>query len=172
MDVLEMTQATFQELEEELETGLEGLSAQELAWRPSEGANAIGFTLWHVTRAEDHWISRFALQKPTVFESGEWPERWNIPAKDTGFNYGEEELARFPTPTVDELWEYRHAVRNQTSKYVKGLSQTDFAFKPRPDHPRNQNRTIGSMFTHLFCEIGQHVGHVRYIRGLQRGING
>lgn len=172
MDIFEMIRSTFQELEEELSRGLEGLNVKELTWRPNEGANAIGFTFWHMTRAEDHWISRFALEKPTMFESGQWPQQWNIHARDTGYGYGEEELANFSTPPLDELWEYHHTVRSQTSEYLEGLGEGDFAIKPKPNDPRNRDHTIGSMFTHLFCEIGQHVGHVWYIRGLQRGLNG
>ena len=172
MDVLQLTQATFQELEQDLERALEGLSVHELAWRPSGGANAIGFTFWHLTRAEDYWISRFALQRATTFESGGWPEKWNIPATDTGAGYTEEQLAKFTTPPMDEVWEYYRAVRDQTYDYLKSLGHADFDVMPQPEHPRHKDYTIGRMFSHLFCEIGQHVGHIRYIRGLQRGLNG
>ncbi|MFQ5860393.1 MAG: DinB family protein, partial [Dehalococcoidia bacterium] len=85
--------------------------------------------------------------------------------------YTVEQLATFPVPSVEELWQYNRAVRQETLAYLKGLSPDDFDVMPPSDHPRRRGYTIGRMFGHLLCEIGQHLGHVRYIRGLQRGLN-
>ena len=36
----------------------EGLTQEQVLWRPAPYANNIGFILWHVTRAEDNLVSR------------------------------------------------------------------------------------------------------------------
>ena len=171
MDATQMIEETFLELEHELERALDALTPNELAWRPNTEANGIGFTFWHVSRAEDNWVAGFALQRPTIFARDGWAEKWSIPAEDTGFGYGPEQLAAFPALPVDEVWEYRRAVRRQSLDYLKTLKPEDFDYSPPTDHPRRQGYNIGRMFTHLACEIGQHVGHIFYVRGLQRGIN-
>ena len=167
-----MAVETFGELEHDLERALDGLTPTELAWRPGDGANTIGFTFWHLTRAEDSWISGFVLGRPHMFERDGWATGWNIPPKDTGSNYTGEQLAAFPTPPIEELWQYHRAVTGQTHDYLERLSQDELKRKPPPDNPlHRRDYTVGQVLTHLFCEIGQHVGHIRYIRGLQRGIN-
>jgi len=138
MDAKQMTEETFLELDQDLEHALDGLTPQELTWRPSSEANAIGFSFWHLSRAEDAWVSGFALQQPNVVERDGWAQKWNIPAKDTGFGYTPEQLAAFPTPPIDELSQYHRAVRQQSLHYLKTLSPQDFDFMPPTDHPQGQ----------------------------------
>lgn len=171
MDVRQLIEETLLEMEGDLERSLDGLTPEELAWCPNKDANANGFSFWHLSRAEDVWVSGFALQQPNVFERDDWAEKWNIPAQDTGFGYSREQLASFPNIPLDELWKYHRAVRQQSLDYLKTLSPRDFDYMPPAEHPRRKGYTIGRMFGHLLSEIGQHLGHIRYLRGLQRGID-
>ncbi len=171
MEVGQMVEQTFLELEQDLERALDGLTSQELTWRPNSEANSISFTFWHLSRAEDLWVSAFALQKPHIFERDGWVRKWGIPVRDSGFGYSAEQLAAFPTPPVDELWQYHRAVHQQSLDYLNTLKPQDFDYSPPTDNPRRQGYTVGRMFSHLFCEFGEHVGHIRYLRGLQRGLD-
>ena len=99
MDATHMISDAFQELERDLERALDGLTPEELTWRPENWANPIGFTLWHVTRAEDMWIHRYGLDAPHIFEQDGWASKWGIPPQDTGFGYEETTLDAFPNPT-------------------------------------------------------------------------
>ena len=171
MDVKQLIEKALLELEQELEHALDGLSTQELVWRPSTEANAIGFIFWHVSRAEDSWINGFALKRSAVFERDGWPEKWNMRAQDEGYGFGPKELEAFPTPPIDELWQYHRDVRQESLDYLRTLSPKDLDHMPSTDDPGTEGYTIGRMFSHLICEIGQHVGHICYLRGLQRGIN-
>ena len=162
---------TLLEIDHDLLVALGGLEVAELDWRPSYEANSIGFTLWHQIRAEDVWISEFALGSQQVFERDSWSVMWRIPSTDTGFNYDKDQLCAFKTPPIGELNEYGAAVRLQTLEYLDGLSVSDFDLKPETDHPWRKGYTIGRMFGHILCELSQHLGHIRYLRGLQRGLN-
>ncbi|MFQ5875054.1 MAG: DinB family protein [Dehalococcoidia bacterium] len=171
MDAKQLIQHTLLELEQDLERSLDGLTQGELTWRPSTEANSICFTFWHLTRAEDAWVNTRAQEQPDVFERDGWARKWDIPAQDTGFGYTPEQLAAFPNLPLGELWQYHRDARRQSLDYLQTLSPSDFDRPLRREHPRLKGLNIGRMFGHVICEIGQHVGHIRYLRGLQRGIN-
>ena len=171
MDVNQLIEETFLETDRDLEAALDGLSTAELEWRPTDEANSIGFTLWHQTRAEDIWVNDFAQKAREVFSRDGRASKWNIPVQDTGARYTKEQLGAFVTPPVAEMWQYNRAVRAETLKYLGSLNAQDFEFTPQTDNPRRRGYTIGRMFGHLLCEVSQHVGHIRYLRGLQRGLN-
>ncbi|MQF68777.1 DinB family protein [SAR202 cluster bacterium AD-804-J14_MRT_500m] len=171
MDIKQFTEDTFAEIDHDLDVAMDGLTTEELNWRPTDQANPIGFTLWHMARAEDFWINGFALQQTQVFVQEGWPEKWGIPAGDTGGGYTKEQVNSFATPDVNEIRQYERAVRKVTIDYLRGLGPADFDFKPESKNPRHQGYNIGRMFGHILCELSQHLGHIRYLRGLQRGIN-
>ena len=170
MDATHMISDAFQELERDLERALDGLTPEELTWRPENWANPIGFTLWHVTRAEDMWIHRYGLDAPHIFEQDGWASKWGILPQDTGFGYEETTLDAFPTPPLEEMLAYRQDVRQVTLKYLDTLTPEALDGPLKTPHPRYNDYTVGRMLSHLACEIGEHVGHVRYLRGLQRGL--
>ena len=171
MDVKQLVEETFLEMDKGFERSLEGLTPQELSWKPNDEANSIGFTFWHLTRAEDVWINGIARKVPQVFERDGWAQKWNIPAGDTGAGYDKEKLASFVTQPLEELWQFNRVVRGETLEYMKGITAPDFDLTIQTDNPRIQGYTIGRMFGHILCEVSQHLGHVRYLRGLQRGLN-
>ena len=149
---------------------MDGLTPEELSWRPANWANSIGFTLWHLTRAEDIWVHRSGQGVPQVFEAGGWAGKWGIPKEDTGYGYDEAKLAAFPTPPLKELLSYYRSVRHDTLAYLQGLTAQGLDGPLKVAHPRLEY-SIGRMFGHVVSEIGQHVGHVRYLRGLKRGLD-
>ena len=127
--------------------------------------------MWHVTRAEDLWIQKSTQGIPQLFENGDWAGKWGIPSDHHGAGYDEDKLAGFPNPPLDELLSYYEAVRRETMKYLSQLTPEAVGGPIKAPNPRHKDYTIGRMFSHLLSEIGQHLGHVRYVRGLQRGLN-
>ena len=172
MDVMQLVAETLLEIDSDMEAALEGLTREEVEWRPGDEANSIGFSLWHLIRAEDHWLSGFAQGMPDIFERSGWDRKWDMVDAGTGWRYGKEELAAFVTPPVGELWEYGREVRAQTLEYMAGLRADQLSETPAWATPWQQGYTIGRMFGHLLCELSQHLGHIRYLRGMQRGLDG
>ena len=171
MDAKRVIVDTLEEMERDQERALEGLTADELSWRPANWANSIGFTLWHVTRAEDVWVRGHAKGIEELFEQDGWSAKWGIPSGDTGHVYDEAKLAQFPTPPVEELVQYYRAVRKNTMDYLDGLTAEALDRTLVIEQSSFEGAPVGRMFSHLLSEIGQHVGHIRYLRGLQRGLN-
>ena len=170
MDFREIVRLALEELDQDLHHALDGLAPEETAWQPSPEANPIGWLVWHMTRAEDYWIHKFAQGEAPIWERDGWYLRFNLPAEDnTGFGYTAEQVAAFPQIPVQELLAYHEAVRRGTLQFLQTLSPEKLDECPQPE--RRPDKSIGWMLSHIMCEVGQHVGHVRYIRGLQRGLN-
>ena len=57
MDVSELLAESFDRLPALVREAAEGLSREQLAWRPAPDANSIGWLLWHLTRVQDHHLA-------------------------------------------------------------------------------------------------------------------
>jgi len=60
-------------------------------------------------------------------------------------------------------------VRARTVEYVKDMTpdRSDEVIQTRAFG----DLAMGKVFSLLLCEITQHIGHIAYLRGLQRGLN-
>jgi len=47
----------FDRLPDLVRSAVEGLSPQQLTWAPAEGANPIGWLVWHLTRVHDRPVA-------------------------------------------------------------------------------------------------------------------
>lgn len=161
---------TLDRMQNALTAAVDGLSSQEMTWRPGEEANSIGFTLWHQLRCEDVFVQGMIQQKPQVWVSEKWYEKLNLPEnpQDVGYGYTAEQVAAFPVPELEDLLEYAEATRGQTVGYVKAMSAESL---DKVTHTPFGELTIGQVFAILLCEITQHIGQIAYLRGLQRGLN-
>ena len=57
-----------------LERYLDGLTQEEIEYRPNDQCHSIGFILWHYGRALDMWTQSLARRQPQLYER-EWAER-------------------------------------------------------------------------------------------------
>ncbi|HSX82741.1 MAG TPA: DinB family protein, partial [Candidatus Saccharimonadia bacterium] len=104
---------------------LNGLSDADLAKRPSDQCNSIGWTLWHATRVEDGIIGNIS-GKPQVWIEGGWHQKFDMPADPTKSGVGDslEQVAAFK-PTVTNLQGYAEAVREKTLACLNTLTPAD-----------------------------------------------
>ena len=86
----------------------EGMTQEEVLWRPAPYANNIGFILWHVARAEDNMVTRLEGGPPLWVSAG-WHEKFNQPADspDPGDRMG---LRALSIPDLNILMGYPQAV--------------------------------------------------------------
>jgi hypothetical protein len=148
---------------------LDGMSQQEIAWRPGPEANSIGIILFHAVRSEDTQINTRLQGKPQLWESAKWYEKLKLPQSETGSGYTAEQCAAFPVPSMQDFMEYAAAVRNQTLEYLNAMNND--AFDRVINLPRLGDITIGAYFALIVVHQAQHAGEVSYLRGLQRGMN-
>ncbi len=107
--------------------------------------------------------------KPTVWETGKWYEKMNLPKEETSNSFSEEQLKNFKVPDVNVLIAYADVVRAQTKEYLKNISPAEF--DRTITFGRMGEVTVGSIFGLIVLHAAQHTGEMSYIRGLKRGMN-
>ena len=168
MEIKDLVEQALAEVDQFLVRALDGLTADELAWRPSSEANSIGFIVWHIFRVEDIWLWRLDPSKPQVYEAEAWYEKFGTGVRDTGYQYTAEQLEKFTAPPLSQLSEYGKSVRGRTMQYLKEIAVErldEKTIKERPEY------SIGGVFRHIIVELSLHIGQIAYLRGLQRGLN-
>jgi uncharacterized damage-inducible protein DinB len=177
MEIQGLIEGTFDDYRNRLATALAGLTTEELAWRPDHQSNSIGFILWHLARVEDRWICYFVRGAEDIWVKNDWYKKFGLAELDHGVGFTLEQVAHFPALTLAELLDYVHEVHRETTEFVQQLHATDLDVVPGripfpPSTPRGSEAwTIGRMFRQLFGELNQHLGQIRYLRGMIRGFN-
>ena len=155
-------------VEEDLKAALEGLTAEQLAFRPAEHANSVAWLAWHLTRVEDDHISELAGRPQAWVEAG-WHARFGKPADpvDTGFGYKAEDVAKIRPDGPEVLVEYYDAVHKRSLDYLNKLTCADMdrIVDTRWDPPV----TAGVRLMSVVNDCTQHVGQAAYVRGLIAG---
>jgi hypothetical protein len=163
LDVLDSQQKT-------LTTALDGLSYEELTWRPGTEANSIGFILWHQTRDEDY-IQAMIQHQSQVWINEKWYAKFRMsdnPNED-GYGYTAEQVAAFIVPELKDLLLYFENTRAQTVKFLHSITADEIDRVIQT--PFWGDLSIGQIFTSFLGEVIQHTGQIAYLRGLQRGID-
>ena len=169
MDFREIIKMALDEYSAELRKALDGLTPEERRFQPGPESHHIDFTVWHIALVEDGWLQRFARRATTVWERDGWHEKLGLPKRDSGFGYTAGQVAGLPSFDLDELMAYYDSVRQETLRYLEGLTSEELEGCPQP--ALRPGYTVGKMFSHLIVEESQHVGQVAYLRGIQRGFN-
>ena len=94
MDWKDLVVQNFSSALRVLEQALQGLTQEDLNWRPRPECNSIGWTTWHLTRALDGLISTLTGEEELWIRDG-WCSRFNRASDvtDTGYGHDPEQLA-------------------------------------------------------------------------------
>ena len=145
----------------------DGLTGEQMAWRPASAANNIGFILWHFARNEDSRMTRTAGDQPgfkaDLWVKDGWYERFGQAetAPDPGDRLGLRNLA-IPAPEV--LLAYADAVSRRSVQFLEMLDDARL-----DDHmgQREPRQTTGGSLRHIIVHKNNHHGQIDYLRGLQ-----
>src|SRR2546428_5954704 len=110
-------------VEEDFKRALDGLSAEQLAFRPAEHSNSIAWLAWHLTRVQDDHVSELA-GRPQAWVADSWHARFGKPAvpSDTGFGYGPDQVADIRPDGPQVLLDYYAVVHQRTVEFLKDVS--------------------------------------------------
>jgi uncharacterized damage-inducible protein DinB len=148
-----------------LSMALDGLTAEQLAYRPTEQANSIAWLAWHLSRVQDRHLSALAEREQAWIADG-WHARFGKPAdpQDTGQRYTPEQVAAVRPQSPQLLLEYHDAVYQRSVAYVQTLSPADLdrvlnepQYTPLP--------TVGVRLVSVCADNLQHAGQISYLRG-------
>ena len=154
----------FGRVREVVRSTLDGLSTEDLARRPAEGANSIGWLIWHLARIQDDHLAD-AFDREQVWISQGWLARLGLPLdpSDTGYGHTPEQVASVVVDP-DQLLAYVEAVHAQTAEYLSAVTDRDLdgVVDTRYDPPV----TLGVRLVSVVSDDLQHAGQAAYVRGL------
>jgi uncharacterized damage-inducible protein DinB len=155
----------FARLPELVRRAVRDLSTDQLGHAPVEGANTIGWLVWHLARIQDDHVAE-AQGADQVWSSGDWPARFGLPpgTLDTGYGHTPDRVAAVRPESWRTLVEYYDAVHARTVAYLEHLGDEDLdrVVDERWDPPV----TLGVRLVSVLNDDAQHVGQAAYVRGL------
>ena len=133
MEAKELILRSLEQSQGYVDRALDGLTQEESAWRPTAECNSIAFTLWHMLRVEDFFISR-VTQQGELYEVEGWQEKLGTP--DKAWQYTMEELQAWPVPKLEVLREYANSVREKTLAFLQSATPEKLSEEVvRPNRP-------------------------------------
>ncbi len=121
MDVSELMTDALGRVRELVHSAVEGLSDDDLAWRPDPEANSIAWLVWHLTRIEDDHVADVADTGQAWVDDG-WADRFGLPLPlgDHGYGHSPGQVGEVRA-SADLLAGYYDAVSARTATYLAGV---------------------------------------------------
>ena len=155
----------FGRVREDVTAVVDGLSTQELLWRPDRGANSIAWLVWHLSRIQDDHLAGVTGDEQAWTSEG-WYERFALPyaVRDHGYGHSPQQVGAFVLTDPAVLTEYHAAVHAKTVAAIEAMVAADYAriVDRRWDPPVTAAVRIISVVN----DTMQHAGQAAYVRGL------
>ena len=149
----------------EVRRAVEGLTPEQLVARPGEGANTIGWLVWHLARVQDHHVSEL-LGVDQLWATGEWSAAFGLAPDpdDTGYGHDPDDVASVRPASVQALLAYADAAQARMVEHLGTLTDADLdcVVDERWDPPV----TLGVRLVSVADDAIQHAGQAAYVRGL------
>jgi uncharacterized damage-inducible protein DinB len=156
----------FGRIAEEVGDTVDGLSEEQLAFRPGTGANSIAWLVWHLVRVQDNHVAEAAGEPEIWLEDG-WADRFGLsldPA-DTGYGHSVDDVAKVRA-SAELLTGYADAVGERSRRYLSSLD--DEALDRVVDERWDPPVTLGVRLVSVIGDDMAHLGQAQYVRGLQQ----
>ena len=144
---------------------VDGLTNDELLWRPDRDANSVAWLLWHLARQADLQIAGLAEAEPVWKEQG-WAERFALPYDPTSIGYGMSaaEVGEFTIADPSLFAGYQSAVHDRVVSLINSLTDDDYdtVIDDRWDPPV----TIAIRIVSVLDDAIKHLGQAEYVKGL------
>ena len=144
---------------------VEGLDLDQLAEAPADGANPIGWLVWHLARVQDHHMSEI-LDADQIWVDDGWAAHFGLAPDPSNIGYGHsptQVLAVRPDrPGV--LMEYLDAVDRRTRPILQDVTPADL--ERIVDRRWDPPVTLGVRLISIADDSLQHLGQAAYLRGL------
>ena len=142
----------------------EGLTQDQLAYRPEQSANSIAWLIWHLTRIQDAHLAPATGLDEAWFEHG-WDDRFGMPGDHSvGYGDGPVQVAALRPDTPELLLGYHDSVFERTCSYLDAIDadELDRVVDMSYDPPV----TAGVRLVSVISDNLQHAGQARYLRGI------
>ena len=167
MTVADLLADAFGRIREEVHAAVDGLRADDLAYRPDPESNSVGWLIWHLTRVTDDHRGRRRRHRASLDSEG-WAARFGLPfdVADTGYGHDSSQVGAVRVASGELLTGYFDAV-------FERASATSGAW-PTPTWTGSWTIagippvTLGVRLVSVISDDLQHAGQAAYLRGLLR----
>jgi DinB family protein len=142
------------------------LTDAQLGARPTPTAHSIGWTLWHIARADDNFQRE--LTGRSISKDGGYGARWGH--SDRMNEMEDSAAAAIAIPAKAELLGYVRAVFVATDAAVATIDDARFSEEIQSGS-MSGHCAVGAAYVASIGHDGRHLGEMEYIKGLQ-GIPG
>ena len=155
---------SFERVRDAVHPAVNGLSTEELAFRPDPESNSIAWLVWHLTRIQDDHVAGLDGAEQ-IWRAGGWAERFDLPLDDadTGYGHGPEDVAAV-VADAQMLLGYFEDVHQRTQQYVASLAAADL--DRVVDRDWDPPVTVGVRLVSVIADDLQHAGQAAYVRGI------
>jgi DinB superfamily len=168
MEVKEFIRLELDNAKRGISRALDGLTRQEITWRPCSGCNSIGLIVYHLARFEDSLIQNRLQGKPQIWETDKWYQKMSLPMEDVGAHYTIDLVNAFVVPELADIINYADAVREKTLDYLKNMQSDELS---RQITMLRGPMPVSGVLVILIGHAFQHMGEISYLRGMQRGMD-
>jgi hypothetical protein len=154
----------FERVRDAVHPAVNGLSLEELAFRPDPESNSIAWLVWHLTRVQDDHVAELDGVEQ-VWTAGGWFQRFALllDAADTGYGHGPEDVA-VVTADAQMLLGYFEDVHQKTQRFVASLVAADLGRVVDGDW--DPPVTLSVRLVSVIADDLQHAGQAAYVRGI------
>jgi len=168
-DTLELAKQRSKMTRELVLKVVDGLSDEQLAWRPAPRAHSMAWTLWHLARCADKFAAQVGNREEIWTREG-LAAKWGLAeilfgSNGLGTGVDDEIAATLRPPAKDPLVDYARrsfaaldAVVDRFDGEAVAREQTTFYF----DEPA----AIGRAFVTSIAHENRHLGELEYVKGL------
>jgi hypothetical protein len=160
----ELLMDAFERIRDAVHPVVNGLTVEELSFRPDQESNSIAWLVWHLTRIQDDHVA--ALRgAPQAWMVGGWAERYALALDTADTGYGHDAAAvGSVTADATSLLGYFEEVHTGTVGYLRTLDGTDL--DRVVDRSWDPPVTAGVRLVSVIADDLQHVGQAAYVRGI------
>lgn len=144
---------------------VDGLSVDELLWRPDPDANHIAWLVWHLARQQDDQVAHLADEE-SAWRGDGWFQRFGLPyAPDAhGWSMSSADVGRFEVADPGLFAGYHGAVHERTVALVDELDGA--AYARVIDRSWDPPVTVGVRIVSVLEDAAKHLGQAEYVRGI------
>jgi uncharacterized damage-inducible protein DinB len=155
----------FGRVRDAVHEAVEGLSADDLAYRVDPDANSIGWLVWHLTRVQDDHIADVA-GVDQVWTAKGWVDRFGLPFQPSehGYGHSSEQVGQVRVASPELLTGYFDEVHEQTVAFVETV--TDKSLARVVDERWDPPVTLAVRLMSVISDDLQHAGQAAFIRGV------
>jgi hypothetical protein len=148
---------------------IDGLTDDQLAWRPAPRAHSMGWTLWHIARCADKFAAQAGGGAEMWISEG-LAAKWGLAevllgSNGVGTGVDDETAATLRPPSKDLLVDYARrsfaaldVIVDRFDAKTVAREATTFYF----DEPA----TLGRAFVTSIAHENRHLGELEYVKGL------